>query len=148
MTSALVKSRSPNLTRLISHRTRGLTRGPVTRLMSPSDFGEILKPFVFLDLFDHEGPPFNGALHPHSGIATLSYVAEGAVSYIDPDNVRGLLPARGLEGSEGARSQGGRAASSSGSLCRRSWNWVRPSASTRPLKMCRETVRLASSLAA
>jgi len=27
------------------------THGPITRLMSPSDFGEILKPFVFLDLF-------------------------------------------------------------------------------------------------
>jgi hypothetical protein len=25
--------------------------------MSPSDLGEILKPFVFLDLFDHEGAP-------------------------------------------------------------------------------------------
>src|SRR3981189_475536 len=103
MTSALVKSRSPNLTRLISHRTRGLTRGPVTRLMSPSDFGEILKPFVFLDLFDHEGPPFNGALHPHSGIATLTYVAEGAVNYIDPDNVRGTLPAGGVEWMQAGR---------------------------------------------
>jgi redox-sensitive bicupin YhaK (pirin superfamily) len=71
--------------------------------MSPSDFGEILKPFVFLDLFDHEGPPFNGALHPHSGIATLSYVAEGAVSYIDPDNVRGVLPAGGVEWMQAGR---------------------------------------------
>jgi len=34
--------------------------------MSPSDFGQILKPFVFLDLFDHEGTPFNAGLHPHS----------------------------------------------------------------------------------
>jgi redox-sensitive bicupin YhaK (pirin superfamily) len=65
--------------------------------MSPSDFGEILKPFVFLDLFDHEGAPFNGSLHPHSGIATLTYIAEGAVNYIDPDNVRGTLPAGGVE---------------------------------------------------
>jgi redox-sensitive bicupin YhaK (pirin superfamily) len=65
--------------------------------MSPSDLGEILKPFVFLDLFDHEGAPFKGGLHPHSGIATLTYVAEGAVSYIDPDNVKGTLPAGGVE---------------------------------------------------
>jgi len=77
--------------------------GPVTRLMSPSDFGEILKPFVFLDLFDHEGPPFNGPIHPHSGIATLTYVAEGAVSYIDPDNVRGTLPAGGVEWMQAGR---------------------------------------------
>jgi redox-sensitive bicupin YhaK (pirin superfamily) len=103
MPSALVKSRSPYLTRSISHRTRGLTRGPVTRLMSPSDFGEILKPFVFLDLFDHEGPPFNGPLHPHSGIATLTYVAEGAVTYIDPNNERGTLKAGGVEWMQAGR---------------------------------------------
>ena len=71
--------------------------------MSPSDFGEILKPFVFLDLFDHEGAPFNGPLHPHSGIATLTYLAEGAVNYIDPDNVRGTLPAGGVEWMQAGR---------------------------------------------
>jgi redox-sensitive bicupin YhaK (pirin superfamily) len=71
--------------------------------MSPSDFGEILKPFVFLDLFDHDGAPFNGPLHPHSGIATLTYVAEGSVSYIDPDGVRGTLPAGGVEWMQAGR---------------------------------------------
>jgi redox-sensitive bicupin YhaK (pirin superfamily) len=71
--------------------------------MSPSDWGQILKPFVFLDLFDHEGAPFNGSLHPHSGIATLTYVAEGAVSYIDPDNVKGTLPAGGVEWMQAGR---------------------------------------------
>jgi len=97
------KSPPPRLARAIVRRTRGRTHGPVTRLMSPSDFGEILKPFVFLDLFDHEGPPFNGPLHPHSGIATLTYVAEGVVSYIDPDNVRGTLPAGGVEWMQAGR---------------------------------------------
>ena len=97
------KSPNPRNARAIVQRTRGLRHGPVTRLMSPSDFGEILKPFVFLDLFDHEGPPFNGALHPHSGIATLTYLAEGAVSYIDPDNVRGTLPAGGVEWMQAGR---------------------------------------------
>jgi len=91
------------LARAIAQRTRGQTHGPVTRLMSPSDFGEILKPFVFLDLFDHEGAPFNGALHPHSGIATLTWIAEGAVSYIDPDNVSGTLPAGGVEWMQAGR---------------------------------------------
>jgi redox-sensitive bicupin YhaK (pirin superfamily) len=89
--------------RAILHRTRGRRHGPITRLMSPSDLGEVLKPFVFLDLFDHEGAPFNGALHPHSGIATLTYVAEGAVSYIDPDNLRGTLPAGGVEWMQAGR---------------------------------------------
>src|SRR5882672_3350239 len=64
--------------RRIAQRTRGRKHGPITRLMSPSDFGALLKPFVFLDLFEHEGPPFNGGLHPHSGIATLAYVTEGS----------------------------------------------------------------------
>ena len=103
MTLALAKSPPPPLARPIGRRTRGRAHGPITRLMSPSDFGEILKPFVFLDLFDHEGPPFNGPLHPHSGIATLTYVAEGAVSYIDPDNVRGTLSAGGVEWMQAGR---------------------------------------------
>jgi redox-sensitive bicupin YhaK (pirin superfamily) len=103
MIHAPVKSPPPRLARAIVRRTCGRTHGPVTRLMSPSDFGEILKPFVFLDLFDHEGPPFNGPLHPHSGIATLTYVAEGVVSYIDPDDVRGTLPAGGVEWMQAGR---------------------------------------------
>jgi redox-sensitive bicupin YhaK (pirin superfamily) len=103
MTLAPAKSPPPRLARPIMRRTRGRTHGPVTRLMSPSDFGEILKPFVFLDFFDYEGPPFNGPLHPHSGIATLSYVAEGAVSYIDPHGVRGTLSAGGVEWMQAGR---------------------------------------------
>jgi redox-sensitive bicupin YhaK (pirin superfamily) len=103
MTLALAKSPPPRLARTIVKRTRGRTHGPITRLMSPSDLGEILKPFVFLDLFDHQGAPFNGPLHPHSGIATLTYVAEGAVSYLDPDNVRGTLPAGGVEWMQAGR---------------------------------------------
>src|SRR6266404_2762397 len=97
------KSPPPSQARAIVQRTRGRTHGPVTRLMSPSDLGEILKPFVFLDLFDHQGAPFNGGLHPHSGIATLTYVAGGAVSYIDPDNVKGTLPAGGVEWMQAGR---------------------------------------------
>lgn len=97
MTLAPAESPPPRLARAIVQRTRGQPHGPTTRLMSPSDFGEILKPFVFLDFFGHRGAPFNGPLHPHSGIATLTYVAEGAVGYIDPDNVRGTLSAGGVE---------------------------------------------------
>jgi redox-sensitive bicupin YhaK (pirin superfamily) len=93
----------PRLARAIVRRSHGRARGPVTRLMSPSDFGGLLKPFVFLDLFDHEGPPFNGGLHPHSGIATLTYVVEGAVRYIDPDGSEGTLPAGGVEWMQAGR---------------------------------------------
>jgi redox-sensitive bicupin YhaK (pirin superfamily) len=84
--------------RQIAQRTRGQSHGPITRLMSPSDFGQILKPFVFLDLFDNHGVPFSGfGLHPHSGIATLTYVTEGSVSYEDTTGAKGLLPAGGVE---------------------------------------------------
>src|SRR5713101_5654360 len=82
----------------IARRTHGQSHGPITRLMSPSDFGRILKPFVFLDLFDTQGNPFSGfGLHPHSGIATLTYVAEGSVSYEDTNGATGLLLAGGVE---------------------------------------------------
>jgi redox-sensitive bicupin YhaK (pirin superfamily) len=57
-----------------------------------------LKPFVFLDLFDNQGnllPTFG--LHPHSGLATLTYVAEGSVSYEDTNGATGILRAGGVE---------------------------------------------------
>jgi redox-sensitive bicupin YhaK (pirin superfamily) len=82
----------------IARRTSGESHGPITRLMSPSDFGGLLKPFVFLDLFDTHGKPFTGfGLHPHSGIATVTYISEGSVSYQDTNGATGLLPAGGLE---------------------------------------------------
>jgi redox-sensitive bicupin YhaK (pirin superfamily) len=104
MILAPAKSPTPSLARTIVRRTHGRPHGPAKRLMSPSDFGEILKPFVFLDLFEHEGAPFNGGLHPHSGIATLTYVVEGAVSCIDPDKRQGgTLPAGGVEWMQAGR---------------------------------------------
>ena len=82
----------------IAKRTRGQKHGPITRLMSPSDFGRLLKPFVFLDLIDNQGAPFSGfGLHPHSGIATVTYIAEGSVRYEDTNGATGLLPAGGIE---------------------------------------------------
>jgi redox-sensitive bicupin YhaK (pirin superfamily) len=97
MTLVSTKSPPPRSARAIVQRTRGRAQGFATRLMSPSDFGEILKPFVFLDFFDHEGAPFTAGLHPHSGIATLTYIAEGSVSYVDPDNVKGTVAKGGVE---------------------------------------------------
>jgi redox-sensitive bicupin YhaK (pirin superfamily) len=93
MTLVSTKAPPPGSARAIVQRTRGRAQGFATRLMSPSDVGEILKPFVFLDFFDHEGAPFTAGLHPHSGIATLTYIAEGSVSYVDPDNVKGTAMA-------------------------------------------------------
>jgi redox-sensitive bicupin YhaK (pirin superfamily) len=82
----------------IVHRTHGRHDGPITRLMSPSDLGQSLKPFVFLDLFDTEGGSLSGfGWHPHSGIATLSYLWEGSVRYEDTTGAAGFLPAGGVE---------------------------------------------------
>ena len=103
MTLALTKPPLPGLVRPIAHRFSGRAHGPIKRLMSPSDVGHILKPFVFLDLVDHEGPPFEGSLHPHSGIATVTYLFKGSASYIDPDNVKGVLRAGGVEWMQAGR---------------------------------------------
>jgi redox-sensitive bicupin YhaK (pirin superfamily) len=82
----------------IVHRTRGRRHGPVTRLMSPGDLGEVLKPFVFLDLFDTEAMSLSGfGLHPHSGIATVTHLFEGNVRYEDTTGAAGLLPEGGVE---------------------------------------------------
>ena len=96
MTAAIVLTPAP--VRQVIYRTRGRTHGYITRLMSPGDLGEILKPFVFLDLFDNQGGRFpTFGLHPHSGLATLTYVAEGSVSYEDTNGATGVLRAGGVE---------------------------------------------------
>jgi len=84
--------------RAIVLRTRGLRHGPIARLVSPSDIGELIKPFVFLDLFDISatGAP-NFGWHPHSGIATLTVLHEGAVEYEETTGVKGVLRAGGVE---------------------------------------------------
>ena len=82
----------------IVYRTRGRRHGPVTRLMSPGDLGEVLKPFVFLDLVDTDSRALSGfGLHPHSGIATLTHLFEGNVRYEDTTGASGLLPEGGVE---------------------------------------------------
>ncbi|UUF00075.1 pirin family protein [Xanthomonas hortorum pv. pelargonii] len=85
--------------RPVVFRTRGTTRGPITRLMSPGDLGQLVKPFVFLDLFTVK-PSIGGApmgMHPHSGIATLTYLMEGEVGYEDSTGKQGTLPTGGVE---------------------------------------------------
>jgi redox-sensitive bicupin YhaK (pirin superfamily) len=88
--------------RHILHRTCGSNHGPITRLVSPGDLGEVLKPFIFLDRFESpaggQAPQFG--MHPHSGIATLTYLIEGRANYEDTtgeDGARGMLPQGGVE---------------------------------------------------
>jgi len=97
--TSLRSSASPVTTeRRVVYRTRGRQHGPITRLMSPSDLGEVLRPFVFLDHFDTAGTSTaNFGLHPHSGIATATWVMEGHVSYEDTTGETGIIPTGGLE---------------------------------------------------
>jgi len=83
--------------RRVAYRTRGRGGGPITRLMSPGDLGERVKPFVFLDHFDFTGASDGGAVHPHSGIATHTTVLEGALVYGDSTGKSGELRAGGVE---------------------------------------------------
>ena len=84
--------------RAITHSTRGRSHGSVVRLVSPSDVGEIIKPFVFLDYFEADpahAPAFG--LHPHSGIATLTLLLNGQLWYEETTGVKGVIAPGGIE---------------------------------------------------
>src|ERR1041385_6380348 len=87
--------------REIRYRTDGSTRGPITRLVSPSDLGEVMKPFVFLDLAVFDGrsapTPMEYLWHPHSGIATVTVPLDGAIRIADTTGADVVLPAGGIE---------------------------------------------------
>jgi redox-sensitive bicupin YhaK (pirin superfamily) len=84
--------------RQIVLRTGGHKHGPIRRLVSPSDIGELIKPFVFLDhaeVVPSPAPLFG--IHPHSGIATLTVVLRGGLAYEDTTGKSGSVPTGGLE---------------------------------------------------
>lgn len=84
--------------RRIVHRTRGATHGPITRLMSPSDLGEVVKPFVFLDIFEGDMRAMGSMpIHPHSGIATVTVFTQGDVRFDDPGAGQGTIAYGGVE---------------------------------------------------
>jgi len=88
----------PASARKIVFRTSGRRHGSVTRLASPSDVGELIKPFVFLDHAEarYNGRPLFG-IHPHSGIATLTVVLQGGMAYEDTTGKSGQVTEGGLE---------------------------------------------------
>ena len=86
--------------REVIRRTKGHTSGPIARLMSPSDLGELIKPFVFLDLAvfeDEQRIPMERLWHPHSGIATVTVMLDGAVRIAETTGTNVLLPEGGIE---------------------------------------------------
>jgi redox-sensitive bicupin YhaK (pirin superfamily) len=96
--AAAVLTRADTATRRIVQTTSGRRHGPITRLVSPSDIGELIKPFVFLDHAEvaHRPGPLMG-IHPHSGIATLTVVLRGGMVYEDTTGKSGSVPTGGLE---------------------------------------------------
>jgi redox-sensitive bicupin YhaK (pirin superfamily) len=84
--------------RAVAFRSHGHSHGSITRLVSPSDVGELIKPFVFLDHGEVKPTrqPLFG-IHPHSGIATLTVVLTGAMHYEDTTGKSGIVAAGGLE---------------------------------------------------
>ena len=84
--------------RKLIYRTTGTTRGPITRLVSPGDVGQLIKPFVFLDLFQAEATAGGMmGMHPHSGIATVTVLFEGESAYRETTGNEGVLSAGGVE---------------------------------------------------
>lgn len=84
--------------RRIVHRTKGDRHGPITRLMSPGDIGELVKPFVFLDYFEFPEAVEKGLpVHPHSGIATHTTLLGGSMRYADSTGKAGTLRPRSIE---------------------------------------------------
>jgi redox-sensitive bicupin YhaK (pirin superfamily) len=84
--------------RKIALRTRGHSHGAITRLASPGDIGELIKPFVFLDYFEADAanaPKFG--FHPHSGIATLTLILSGQAIYKETTGREGVIDTGGVE---------------------------------------------------
>ena len=75
----------------------GRRHGPITRLITPWSIGELTTPFVFLDYAEvrAESPPLLG-IQPHSGIATLTLVLSGALSFEDAAGRHGKVRAGGF----------------------------------------------------
>jgi redox-sensitive bicupin YhaK (pirin superfamily) len=79
-------------------RARGHAHGALTRLVSPGDLGELIKPFVFLDYFETD--PANASkfgFHPHSGIATLTLILSGQAFYKESTDREGIIETGGIE---------------------------------------------------
>nr|WP_274617429.1 pirin family protein [Bradyrhizobium oropedii] len=69
-------------------------------MVSPGDLGQLIKPFVFLDEASIDAAPSGNSKlgwHPHSGIATLTLMLEGSVSYADSTGAKGVLSEGAVE---------------------------------------------------
>jgi len=62
----------------------GRRHGPITRLITPWDIGELTQPFLFLGYFEFaSGWQAHLAVHPQPRVATLTLVLSGTLGYED-----------------------------------------------------------------
>src|SRR4029077_966633 len=75
----------------------GRRHGPITRLITPWEIGELTRPFVLLNYAEVErrSRPLFGS-RPPSGITTLSVVLNGELSFEDTNGKRGEVAAAGF----------------------------------------------------
>ncbi|MDR7017044.1 pirin family protein [Acinetobacter sp. 3657] len=81
------------LYRKITTLIKGQNLGGITRYISPAYYGQLTKPFVFLDyvrILPNQPLPKFG-FHPHSGIATLTFMLEGESWYEETSGKKGIL---------------------------------------------------------
>jgi len=98
MQETLIKRERKEKGREVVHRTFGSSHGPITRLVSPSAFGQAMKPFVFLDYFDMDPKRMPSiGFHPHSGIETVTVVLRGQLSYRETSGTEGVIDEGGVE---------------------------------------------------
>jgi redox-sensitive bicupin YhaK (pirin superfamily) len=76
----------------------GRRRGPITRLITPWDIGELTQPFLFLG-YSEFAPGWQPllAVHPQPGIATLTLVLSGTLGYQDAAGTDRALIAGGFK---------------------------------------------------
>ena len=100
-------------TRPIALLRSGRRYGPVTRLITPWDLGELTQPFLFLGYCEF-APGWQPllAVHPQPGIATLTLLLSGTLEYRDATGNERTLTAGGFRwttAGDGARYDGGHA---------------------------------------
>jgi redox-sensitive bicupin YhaK (pirin superfamily) len=83
--------------RRVALLANGRRHGPITRLITPWDVGEVTSPFVLLNYAEavQRSRPLFG-IHAPSGIRTLTVVLNGKLSYEDETGKRGEVAAAGF----------------------------------------------------
>jgi redox-sensitive bicupin YhaK (pirin superfamily) len=99
--------------RRIALLRNGRRHGPITRLITPWDIGELTQPFLFLGCceFARGWQPLL-AVHPQPDVATLTLVLSGTLAYQDAAGNARTITAGGVKWTspgERARHDGGRA---------------------------------------